>query len=67
MEKTIQIQIGSILVGLLIIVYSLSQVTKQGVFIGFSTPAFFQILNLISKLRKTRHNFLLNTPTILKR
>ncbi len=66
MEKTIRIQIGSIIVGLLIITYSLGQVTKQGVYLGFSIPAFFQILSLISKLRKTRHNFLLNMPPILK-
>jgi len=66
MEKTIRIQIGSIIVGLLIITYSLGQVTKQGVYLGFSIPAFFQILSLISKLRKTRYNFLLNMPPILK-
>ena len=66
MEKTIRIQIGSIIVGLLIITYSLGQVTKQGVYLGFSIPVFFQILSLISKLRKTRYNFLLNMPPILK-
>jgi len=38
----------------------------QGVYLGFSIPAFFQILSLISKLRKTRYNFLLNMPPILK-
>ncbi len=49
MEKTIRIQIGSIIVGLLIITYSLGKVTKQGVYLGFSIPVFFQILSLISK------------------
>jgi hypothetical protein len=67
MQKTTSIQIGSIIAGFLIIIYSLGQATNYGVYAGFFIPVFFQILGLFSKWHKTRHSFLMTMPTILKR